>query len=93
MAISNTDSGWYFVVSGLSDSGLSDSLMLTVKDGCTDPGTPIVIDKKSQTPARQLWKKQYVFGTFYLVSKLGDNIKLGFEVKINLYLVMNTCTY
>ena len=57
--------------------------MLTVKDGCMDPGTPIVVDKKNTNPARQLWKKQYVynFDFFYLVSKLGDNIKLGFKVK------------
>ena len=57
-----------------------------------DPGTPIVVDKKNTSPARQLWKKQYVYADFfYLVSKLGDNIKLGFRVKfiiINLILIL-----
>ena len=81
MAIFNTDSRWYFVISGVGNN----SLMLTVKDGCTDPGTQIVVDKKkSETPDRQLWKKRYVynFNFYYLVSKLGDNVKLGFKVKM-----------
>lgn len=56
---------------------------MTVKDGSTDLGTPIVSDKKKGTEAdNQLWARRHIFDTIYLVSKLGDNIQLSFQVRL-----------
>ena len=47
---------------------------LSVKDGNTTPGTPVVVDVKND---KQQWKRLHIMmGAFYIISTLDNQLKL-----------------
>ena len=63
-------------------SKLGHDLVMDVRGSGTAPGTAVIsYPKNNPTSDNQLWKKQaQPDGRFFLVSKLGDSIKLQIQV-------------